>query len=187
MLNDEQDLTLKQILSNPDSAKEYSWGTIQILTTERTKPYTDKEKQEHCYIDDNGELEVWLSDELDFRKRTDCLYTPYDKWLIMLCRYADHPDKVNELIEIAKDFIPKCKKVIIKQESLRNADISNNDKYFLSDWLDATKITLKEFITNPAYVIFISSDRIFEDLISSGIINAKFIKEYADEYSMEEE
>lgn len=37
------------------------------------------------------------------------------------------------------------------------------------------------------YVIFISSDRIFEDLISSGIINAKFIKEYADEYSMEEE
>ena len=45
MLNEEQDLTLKQILSNPDSAKEYSWGTIQILTTERTKPYTDKEKQ----------------------------------------------------------------------------------------------------------------------------------------------
>lgn len=187
MLNDEQELTLKEILSIPDSAKNYSWGTIQILTTKRTKPYTDKEKQEHCYVDDNGEVEVWLSDELNFKKITDCLYTPYDKWLIMLSRYADHPHKVNELIEIAKEFIPNCKKVTIKQESLRNADISNSDKYFLSDWLDTANVTLKEFITNPAYVVFISSNRIFEDLISSGIINAKFIKEYADEYSIEEE
>lgn len=186
MSNNEQELTLKQILSNPDSAKDYLWGTIQILTIERTKPYTDKEKQEHCYVDDNGELEIWLDDELNFRKTTDCLYTPYDKWLIMLSRYADHPDKVSELIEIAKDFIPGCKKVIIKQESLRNADISNADKYFLSDWLDATKITLKELITNPAYVIFISSDRIFENLISSGIINVNFIKDYYDSFSFDE-
>lgn len=186
MLNNNEELTLQEIFNDPSQVKNYNWGSLQILKTNRKNPYSEKEKEEHYYIDEAGELEIWLSDELDFRRKTDCLYLPYDKWLILLCRYADHPDKVNELIEIAKEIFPNCKKVTIKRESLRNADMSNQDKYTISDWLEQSNLSIKEFINNPAYIIFISYNRIFEDLITSGLLNVNFIEDYCDSFSFDE-
>ena len=137
-------------------------------------------------ISDAGYVSCISASLLDFKNKTDCLYLPYDKWLILLCRYADHPDKVNELIEIAKEIFPNCKKVTIKRESLRNADISNQDKYTISDWLEQSNVSIKEFISNPAYIIFISYNRIFEDLITSGLLNVNFIEDYCDSFSFDE-
>ena len=186
MSTNNQDLSLTEILSNPKSAEEYEWGHFQILTIDRAA-YTEKELKDNFYVDDQGTLEIWCDSELHFKNITDCLYLPYDKWLLMLCRFADHIDKVNELIEIAKEIFPKCNNVIIKKEVLRQSCMNNSDMYVLSDWLEQENISLKAFITNPAYVIFFSPDSCFKDLISCGIINSKIIKEYVDKYTFTDE
>lgn len=186
MSTNDQDLSLTEILSNPKSAEEYEWGHFQILTIDRTA-YTEKELKDHLYVDDQGTLEIWSNSQLDFMNITDCLYLPDDKWLLLLCRFADHADKVNELIEIAKEIFPKCNNVIIKEEVLRQSRMNNSDMYVLSDWLEQKNVSFKEFITNPAYVVFFSPNPCFKDLIACGIINSKIIKEYADEYTFTDE
>ena len=64
--------------------------------------------------------------------------------------------------------------------------MSNQDKYTISDWLEQSNLSIKEFINNPAYIIFISYNRIFEDLITSGLLNVNFIEDYCDSFSFDE-
>lgn len=183
MLNDD----MKTVLTSGEDAYRYVWDSLIIVKTKRTEPYTAEEINKHFYAND-GVLEVWYDRDLTFNEDPECLYTPYDKWLLLVARYADHEETIEKLKDIAIEIFEGLHTVNIKQDVLRmNHFRDGGSQYVLSDYEKEMKVSMKEFIMDPSLIVIDNQNKLFPKLIASGIINVDNIEDYVDKYSFEEE
>lgn len=187
MLYNDSEMRLQEVLSDPESTSKFQFCELIILKTKRTEPYTKEEINNHIYVGNDGVLEIWSDWELDFRKDADCHYLPYDKWLILVARYADHSDKIEELKQIATEIFDNCETVEIRQDALRENHFRGPEKYVLSDFFDWSEKSMKEFIMDPSYVVIKNENRMFQKLLEAGLLNASYMEDYMDSNSFEED
>ena len=130
------------------------------------------------YADKDGVLSIY-SNELEFgRSPFEVLYSPYRKACYAIASFGK--DKFDEIETILKDVYPYVKKIKLPVETNFYREIK--EKYygqvdhqscgFLQRILNHYKITLKEFITDPRYVIMVDGDEynVFGDLIRNKFI-----------------
>lgn len=134
------------------------------------------------YADKDGVLRL-NSYKLEFgRAPFEVLYDPYRKACYAIASFGE--ERFNEIEDILKEVYPYIKKIELPTEWDYDDELDKDTKapYYgyidhqstglLSDVMSNYNITLKEFITDPRYVIMVDGDEydVFGDLIRTKFI-----------------
>ena len=134
------------------------------------------------YADKDGVLRL-NSYKLEFgRAPFEVLYDPYRKACYAIASFGE--ERFNEIEDILKEVYPYIKKIELPTEWDYDDELDEDTKapYYgyidhqstglLSDVMSNYNISLKEFITDPRYVIMVDGDEydVFGDLIRTKFI-----------------
>lgn len=180
---------MKQIRRSVFETNSSSSHSISIRKTGTY--YTQEEIEDSVYYckwnDWDGEINFWDSD-LEFgRAPFEPLTNFFDKAKYAIASFADDEDKRHIVEAIMYEFIPGLK--IIKYPKTTNWQTDEEETYYgyidhqsvgvLQSLLSRKQISIREFLLNSKYVVFIDGDEycIKEKLFDSNLIHKEDFEE----------
>lgn len=161
--------------------------------------YTPEEiNSDDIYLSEKGRLTFW-DHELGFgRSPFEPLTTFFGKVRYALASFTSDKDKIKEIESIMYENItglksieyPKERDWKTDKERIYHGDIDHQSFGVLQSMLETRNVTLREFLLNKKYVVFIDGDEynITSKLFDSGLINKNDFEEVDTNcYEAEEE
>lgn len=143
--------------------------------------YSPKSAESICFYDDlsyyidDGVLYIGTYDGLYYgRAPFKILYDVLDKIRYAYANFYDN----NELLDVVKELYPEVTRISPYENKFQEQHeypekSAGVDCDYLHSWMRKYNFTLKDFITDPHYVVIVDGDEycIWEDMKELGIVN----------------